>query len=101
MLVHKPLRKAPLFGAFFLLISGQPLYADSCAPSPEAKLVKVRYAHDGDTVTLSDDRRVRLIGINTPEVATGKIATQPGALQARNRLRQLLVHRSRSRRMED
>lgn len=90
MFTRKLLKKAPWIGAFFLFIPCQPLNASTCKAPYKTEPVKVRYAHDGDTITLSDDRRVRLIGINTPEVARGENPTQPGALQARNRLRQLL-----------
>lgn len=84
-------KKAPLSGAFFLLLCcGQGTHADNCAPPATADTVKIRSVHDGDTVTLSDNRRVRLIGINTPEVASKEHSGEPLAIEARNRLRQLL-----------
>lgn len=85
------LKKAPLSGAFFLLLAWlSPAAADNCSPPPDAALVKVRYTHDGDTVTLHDDTRVRLIGINTPEVAANGKPAEPLAIRARDHLRQLL-----------
>ncbi len=84
-------KKAPLSGAFFVLflwLSGA--LADNCGPPADAERVKVRYVHDGDTLVLHDDTRVRLIGINTPELATADRPAQPLALRARDRLRQLL-----------
>jgi endonuclease YncB( thermonuclease family) len=85
-------KKAPLTGAFFLLLVwlGGVSAADGCGPPAEAGLVKVRYTHDGDTLTLHDDTRVRLIGINTPELAGNGKAAQPLAIRARDQLRQLL-----------
>jgi len=43
--------------------------------------------HDGDTVTLADGRKIRLIGINSPELARDGRATEPFAIKARNYLR--------------
>jgi len=86
------LHKAPLVGAFFLLcvLHWPSLAADRCAPPPDARQVKVRYVHDGDTLVLADDTRVRLIGINTPEVAHDQQPAEPLAIRARDRLRQWL-----------
>ncbi len=93
--MHRPvmsLAKAPLSGAFFFLLALwlAPVAADSCGPPPAADRVKVRYAHDGDTLTLHDGTRVRIIGLNTPELAAGDQPAQPLAIRARDHLRQLL-----------
>jgi len=50
----------------------------------------VRYAVDGDSVTLADDRPVRLIGINAPELGRDGAPDQPLAAAARGRLRELV-----------
>jgi micrococcal nuclease len=85
------MKKAPLPGAFFLLLVYLlPVAAETCGPPGDAPLVKVRYVHDGDTLVLSDDTRVRLIGINTPEVATDDKPAQPLAIRARDHMRQML-----------
>jgi micrococcal nuclease len=85
------LKKAPLVGAFFMLYAWLwPALADGCAPPGDAQLVKARFVHDGDTLMLSDNTRVRLIGINTPEVAHDQQPAEPLAIRARDRLRQLL-----------
>lgn len=39
-----------------------------CRPKGEGQLVTVAHVYDGDTVQLNDGRRVRLLGINTPEL---------------------------------
>ncbi len=87
--------KAPRLGAFLLsglLMSVSAAYAD-CPPSRHSdKPVSVRYVQDGDTVILSDQRRVRLIGINTPELGHRGQPNQPLAVRARDRLRQLLFN---------
>ncbi len=92
-------KKAPLVGAFFVLVVWlTPATADSCAPPQGTEPVKVRYVTDGDTLVLGDNRKIRLIGINTPEVARKEKPAQPLAIKARDRLRQLLFqHGNRGR----
>lgn len=50
----------------------------------------VSLVHDGDTLVLADGRRLRLIGINTPELAREGRPAEPGAFAARDRLRRIL-----------
>lgn len=51
-------------------------------------------AHDGDTITLEDGRRLRYIGVDAPEMAgRASEADEPGAVEARDRNRQLVVGR--------
>jgi endonuclease YncB( thermonuclease family) len=52
--------------------------------------VQVSYVYDGDTVKLSDGRRVRFIGINTPEMGHHDTLTQPFAETARSSLQAAL-----------
>ncbi len=53
----------------------------------------IRYIHDGDTLHLRDGRKVRLIGINTPELAHKKngrkISAEPFANAAKKALKHL------------
>lgn len=85
------LKKALLSGAFFLCLAHLfPATAATCVPPGDAPLVKVRYVQDGDTLILTDDTRVRLIGINTPELASDSRPAQPLGIDARDQLRQLL-----------
>lgn len=72
---------------------------DSCIASPvasckglhlshlpaSAEAVHVHHVYDGDTLTLTDHRRVRVLGIDTPEVKQN----QPFAIEARDELRRL------------
>ncbi len=79
-------KKALLMGAFFVgllqgLVAGS-AYADFC-PVPPGEPVAVAHVSDGDTVRLSDGRWVRLIGLNTPELARDGRAAEPGAEAAR------------------
>jgi len=88
---HPLVKKAPLVGAFFLFtLLLSPASANSCSPPQNTEPVEVRYVHDGDTLVLKNNRKIRLIGINTPEVAHKGRPNQALAIKARDRLRQLL-----------
>lgn len=65
------------------------------ATQPEFKQVSWQHIYDGDSLRLSDGRRVRLIGIDTPELEREGRATQPLAEGARDRLAQLLARDDR------
>ncbi|MCW8956201.1 MAG: thermonuclease family protein, partial [Gammaproteobacteria bacterium] len=67
-----------------------PAQASNCAPRQISETAKVQYVHDGDTVRLQDGRKLRLIGINSPELARDKRPEQPFAQQARLKLMALL-----------
>ncbi len=90
------LKKAPV-GAFFiaclfLLQWSFPAYA-LCPLDPAEKAVEavqIEAVFDGDTVRLTDGRKVRLVGINTPEVAHRGKPEEPLALEARQQLEALL-----------
>jgi len=79
-----PTAGGPLFFACYLLILTTGLLCGTasraneinhkshqCAQHAEANIesVQVQHVTDGDTVVLSDNRRVRIIGINAPEMA--------------------------------
>jgi len=67
---------------------------NSCPAKHIDQQAKVQYVHDGDTVVLKNGDKIRLIGINTPEVASQqKNKTQkaePYANAARDYLKQRL-----------
>ena len=46
--------------------------------------ITVRWVDDGDSVVLNDDRRVRYIGINAPEIAHGNQKAEPYGYAAKN-----------------
>lgn len=54
---------------------------------------RVEKVYDGDTILLSDGRKVRFLGINTPEVAGRNKAEEPGGQQAKAWLKQLLENK--------
>jgi endonuclease YncB( thermonuclease family) len=62
-------------------------WADTACPGARYdETTSIRYIHDGDTLHLRDGRKVRLIGINTPEVAHGDKTAEPFSAQAKNAL---------------
>lgn len=64
------------------------VYAENTCPDPQQQLkmvrdwARVKYIVDGDTLHLSDGRKIRLIGINTPELGHRGEASQPYGQQA-------------------
>lgn len=94
------IRVAPWIGAFFVcvLLFSLPVQARQPNPCPGKHIdewARVEYVFDGDTIRLSDGRRVRFIAINAPELAHGGRSAQPLAKKARRRLLQLLPVGSR------
>ena len=90
------LKKASHCGRLFyfslcLLVLGTPAYAEVlCPPSRIDAQVKVSYVYDGDTIRLQSGDKVRLIGINTPEMARDRQPTEALAIDARQALIKLL-----------
>ena len=84
-------KKALLTGAFFIACLLAPaVHADVCQLADKGERVSSRVVIDGDTLELSDQRRVRLIGIDTPEIGRRGEPSQPFAQAARKRLEQLV-----------
>ena len=87
-------KRAPRPGALFvfccLLATSGPLTARDCPLPGDGEQVSVAHVYDGDTVRLSDGRRLRLIGINAPESGRGDQPSQPLAADAQAMLKSLL-----------
>jgi len=60
----------------------------------KSRWVSVAYIFDGDTFRSRSGERIRLLGINTPEVAHNAQPRQPYAKQAKRRLKQLILGKS-------
>jgi len=60
----------------------------------KSRWVSVAYIFDGDTFRTRSGERIRLLGINTPEVAHNAQREQAYAKQAKRRLRQLIMGKS-------
>ena len=73
------------FLVLFLLVLGP------CASAFEARIVHVS---DGDTVILDNGNRVRLVGINAPEMASEARDADPYAVQARDELKTMVLNHS-------
>lgn len=82
------LKKALLIGSAFF-VSGL-VIADACPPVQAGEPVSVADIYDGDTVKLSDGRKVRLIGLNAPETKKKNKPAEPYSEQATEHLRQAL-----------
>ena len=69
------LKKALIFSAFFyVLIFTHPGAASTgvCPPQHIDESARVDYVYDGDTIKLEDGRKIRLLGIDTPEIFSRK-----------------------------
>jgi len=68
--------------------------ANLCPAQHIDQQAKVKYVHDGDTIVLKNGEKIRLIGINTAELARKQkntvIKAEPCANAARDYLKQLL-----------
>ncbi len=84
------LKKASLVGAFFVSLLCVDLAQAFCPLRVDLAQVAVRQVVDGDTVRLADDRSIRLIGINTPELGRKGRSDEPYAVQAKRRLQALV-----------
>ena len=65
----------------------------ACTPSGSAEWATVKHVNDGDTILLSDDRRVRYIGIDTPEIDHEKRRAEAFGYAARDANRRLVATR--------
>ncbi len=67
--------------------------ATPLAIKPTGAFYKVAKVYDGDTVLLADGRKIRLLGINTPEVSHFGKATEAGGEEAKHWLTDALAGR--------
>jgi endonuclease YncB( thermonuclease family) len=66
------------------------LFLPPCTAIAGSEDTRVQFVVDGDSVILTDQRQVRLIGINAPEFGKQHKPDEPLATAARDRLRQLV-----------
>lgn len=79
-------KKALLAGAFFILCLLSSVVFAQCASERYDEVVTIEKVHDGDTVNLTDGRKLRLIGINTPELARDDRPAEAYAVEAKEYL---------------
>jgi len=86
------LKKALFISAFFIGFLPSSVSANSlyCPSRHITQTAAVRYVHDGDTLKLNNNTKIRLLGIDTPELARQHQATQPFAQQAKRALQKLV-----------
>ena len=85
-----------LFAFLAFELFSSPLYADNCAVEQFHETVQVARVYDGDTVKLVDGRKLRLIGINTPERGRDGKQDEPFYLTAKKQL-QDIIHKSNNK----
>ncbi len=66
------------------------IYADNCTFSQPTETAQVAHVYDGDTIKLSDGRKLRLIGINTPERGRDNNKNEPFYQTAKDQLQQII-----------
>jgi len=71
------------------LLASPPLSPPSCSSTQFDEVSQVRYIHDGDTLHLTDGRKIRLIGINTPELARNNRPAEAYSAEAKKTLKSL------------
>jgi len=90
-LIKKALFKSAFF-AFVVFVFSQPAFGFNCdsnsLSAPENAIVK--WVYDGDSLLLTDKRKIRIIGIDTPETKHHKQKAQAYGAKAREALRTLL-----------
>jgi endonuclease YncB( thermonuclease family) len=99
MLVHRISKKALFISAFFIstlcLNLFVPVQANKSIPNCQTKrfdqIVNVIKVYDGDTFKTDTGKKVRLIGINTPETGKKNKPAQPMANEAKRALIKLLA----------
>lgn len=77
----------------FLIAFGMIAAAASAPQVHRTDPVLVRAVFDGDTIDVSSYGRVRLLGIDAPEVSHGLDSSAPFGPEARERLASLVLHR--------
>ncbi len=95
------MKRAPQRGALFVLryplllcvfaLCSSAVRGAECAADRIDEEARVAYVYDGDTVRLEDGRKIRLAGINAPEVAKQDVVAEPMADEARAYLERLIA----------
>jgi len=88
-------RTGALFAFWLLCLLQAPAWADSCPPFRADEWVRSAHVYDGDTIKLEDGRKVRFLGINTPEIGYNGEPSEPFAEKARQALKELLADNPR------
>lgn len=91
---HEPSKRALQRGALFVFLAALFVWGaaqgSECPADRIDEEARIAFVYDGDTVRLVDGRKIRLAGINTPEVAKRGKAGEPLADEARAYLSKLV-----------
>lgn len=85
-----PLKKRQVLLALFLFLSFAVQAEELCVATGPLEKAKIKRIVDGDTIHLVDGRKVRLVGIDTPELDHKKGNHEPFAVEATEFLRSRL-----------
>lgn len=86
-------KKASIWTPFLFIVLAlfSPLiFANNCAVKQFHETAQVAHVYDGDTIKLVDGRKLRLIGINTPERGRDGKEDEPFYNEAKNQLQQII-----------
>ncbi len=82
---------------FYSFVFSYPVFSASlqedCPSFHSQQRVSIAFVIDGDTVQLTDKRRVRLVGMNTPELKEGSALSRRFAQQAKEALQNWIEQR--------
>ncbi len=82
-----------LFGLWFFSVYSSLALSNNCDTDRIDRYATVSHVYDGDTVKLVDGTKVRLIGINTPEMNYKTDSPEPFAQKATRFLRQQVLNK--------
>ena len=93
-LILHSLKKALILSAFFVFVLFYSVVfaRNNCGTyaSPSLEKAAVKWVYDGDTLLLKDERKIRIIGIDSPETRHHKQKAETYGARAREALRELL-----------
>jgi len=89
-MIVNALKKRQVFLALFLFFSFTIQAAEQCEATGELEKAQIKRVVDGDTIHLVDGRKVRLVGIDTPELDHKHGFHDPYAVEATTFLRSLV-----------
>ena len=77
-------RKALQASAFFIVSAVLSVSAsERCVPTGQPSPIEISKVVDGDTVRTTDGRSLRFVGVNTPELNSGRSDPEPYAIDAK------------------
>lgn len=98
MRIHK--LRLLIYALPLLTLSPLGVMAECARPPRDAETVNVRHVHDGDTLILEDERKLRVLGYNSPEIARRERPAEPLGMQAREQLVQWLENSGKRIRLQ-